>query len=85
MKVDFKYDRTCLALLLTQYASGLPAVIAARSVQSPERAGTFNDAVLAEITVESETIEDFVLLRSDGSPTYHLGVVVDESTCASAM
>jgi glutamyl-tRNA synthetase len=33
---------------------------------------------MGEITVASETIEDFVLLRSDGTPTYHLGVVVDD-------
>ena len=28
--------------------------------------------------MESETIEDFVLLRSDTQPTYHLSVVVDD-------
>jgi glutamyl-tRNA synthetase len=44
----------------------------------PEGAVTFHDGVFGEITVESETIEDFVLLRSDGSPTYHISVVVDD-------
>ena len=38
----------------------------------------FQDAVLGPIEVESNTIEDFVILRSDGSPTYHLSVVIDD-------
>src|SRR5262245_9971925 len=44
----------------------------------PEPAVTFHDAVMGDITIESDTIEDFVLLRSSGQPTYHLGVVVDD-------
>jgi glutamyl-tRNA synthetase len=39
---------------------------------------TFNDAVVGEVTVSSEMIEDFVLLRSNGQPTYHVSVVVDD-------
>jgi glutamyl-tRNA synthetase len=38
----------------------------------------FKDRVFGRIEVENATIEDFVLLRSDGIPTYHLGVVVDD-------
>jgi len=44
----------------------------------PEGSVTYTDAVFGEITVESDTIEDFVLLRSDRHPTYHLSVVVDD-------
>ena len=44
----------------------------------PEGKVTYQDAVFGEITVESETIENFVLLRSDNNPTYHLSVVVDD-------
>jgi glutamyl-tRNA synthetase len=44
----------------------------------PEGSVTYTDAVFGEITVESDTIEDFVLLRSDKHPTYHLSVVVDD-------
>ncbi len=44
----------------------------------PEGAVTYQDAVFGEITVESDTIENFVLLRSDNNPTYHLSVVVDD-------
>jgi glutamyl-tRNA synthetase len=44
----------------------------------PEGSVTYTDAVFGEITVQSDTIEDFVLLRSDKHPTYHLSVVVDD-------
>lgn len=44
----------------------------------PEGRVTYQDAVFREITVECDTIEDFVLLRSDNNPTYHLSVVVDD-------
>jgi glutamyl-tRNA synthetase len=39
---------------------------------------SFEDLVFGRITVDSEQIEDFVILRSNGSPTYHLSVVVDD-------
>jgi glutamyl-tRNA synthetase len=44
----------------------------------PDGAVSFNDAVVGEVTVSSEMIEDFVLLRSNGQPTYHVSVVVDD-------
>lgn len=44
----------------------------------PEGRVTYDDAVFGEISVESGTIENFVLLRSDKHPTYHLSVVVDD-------
>ena len=44
----------------------------------PKGAVSYNDAVFGEISVESDTIENFVLLRSDKHPTYHLSVVVDD-------
>jgi glutamyl-tRNA synthetase len=39
---------------------------------------SFTDRVFGFIEVDNSTLEDFVLLRSDGIPTYHLGVVVDD-------
>ena len=39
---------------------------------------SFDDAVHGTITFDSANIEDFVILRSDGHPTYHLSVVVDD-------
>lgn len=38
----------------------------------------FKDAVYGKISVKGETIDDQVLIKSDGFPTYHLAVVVDD-------
>lgn len=39
---------------------------------------TINDVVQGDVTVENTQLDDFVLLRSDGTPTYMLAVVVDD-------
>jgi len=39
---------------------------------------SFDDQVFGQLELENQEIEDFVLLRSDGYPTYHLGVVTDD-------
>jgi glutamyl-tRNA synthetase len=44
----------------------------------PAEKTSFNDQVFGAIEVDNATLEDFVLLRSDGIPTYHLSVVVDD-------
>jgi glutamyl-tRNA synthetase len=38
----------------------------------------FHDLIRGDVHFETELIDDFVLLRSDGYPTYHLSVVVDD-------
>ncbi len=38
----------------------------------------YKDLIHGPISVDSRTVEDFVLLRGDGLPTYHLSVVVDD-------
>lgn len=38
----------------------------------------FTDAVMGEVRIPAGTLDDFVLLRSDGTPTYMLAVVVDD-------
>jgi glutamyl-tRNA synthetase len=78
-KIDFKYDRTCFRLapddVKRRLATGERAAVRFRV---PEGAITFRDEVIGDITIESNTIEDFVLLRSNSQPTYHVGVVVDD-------
>lgn len=45
----------------------------------PEHGTTsFDDAVFGKVEFANEELEDFVLLRSDGVPTYHLSVVADD-------
>src|SRR5688572_9742856 len=43
-----------------------------------EGAVTWNDLVKGEITVSNDELDDLVLLRTDGVPTYNFGVVVDD-------
>ncbi|SCX96082.1 glutamyl-tRNA synthetase [Nitrosospira sp. Nl5] len=43
-----------------------------------EGAVTFNDLVKGEITVANSELDDLVLLRADGVPTYNFGVVIDD-------
>lgn len=44
----------------------------------PDGATTIDDQVQGSVTVQNGEIDDFVLLRSDGTPTYMLAVVVDD-------
>ena len=44
----------------------------------PEGKTVFDDRILGGIEVENETIDDFVIVRSNGTPLYHLAVVVDD-------
>ena len=78
-KADFKYDRTCLNVdadeVRRRLESGERAAVRFRV---PEGSVSFKDEVVGEVTVSSEMIEDFVVLRSSGQPTYHVSVVVDD-------
>jgi glutamyl-tRNA synthetase len=39
---------------------------------------SFNDLIKGEVTFDNSTLDDFVLLKSDGYPTYHLANIVDD-------
>jgi glutamyl-tRNA synthetase len=73
------YDRRCREITEEdsgrRAASGSPFAI---RFLVPQGRTSYHDGVYGDIEVENEQIEDFVLLRSDGLPTYHLGVVVDD-------
>ena len=47
--------------------------------RSPEEAIVIRDAVLGETTVPAGEIDDFVIRKADGYPTYHLAVTVDDA------
>jgi glutamyl-tRNA synthetase len=76
----WKYDGACRNLTDSdrqqRRAEGRPHAIRFRVPDS----GTtgFEDRVFGPIEVQNADLEDFVLLRSDGNPTYHLGVVADD-------
>jgi glutamyl-tRNA synthetase len=57
-------------------APDLPFVIRLKASQSGEV--TIHDRVQGPVTVQNAELDDFVLLRSDGTPTYMLSVVVDD-------
>jgi glutamyl-tRNA synthetase len=59
-----------------RFASGEPAAI--RFAVPEDGSTSFDDAVFGSVEFANAEIEDFVLLRSDGVPTYHLSVVVDD-------
>lgn len=44
----------------------------------PEGKTSFCDRILGDIEIDNSTLDDFVIARSDGSPLYHLAVVVDD-------
>jgi glutamyl-tRNA synthetase len=75
----WQYDRLCLTLTPERIAE-LEADGAPRAVRFKVPAGltSFTDVVHGIIEFDSGSIEDFVLLRSDRHPTYHLSVVVDD-------
>jgi glutamyl-tRNA synthetase len=73
------YDRACLALAPEQIASleaaGAPAAV---RFKVPAGETRFDDRVRGAIAFDNAHIEDFVILRSDRHPTYHLTVVCDD-------
>jgi glutamyl-tRNA synthetase len=73
------YDRTCCALTAEQIqareAAGAPRAV---RFKVPEGKTGFADLVHGAIEFPNAVIEDFVVLRSDAQPTYHLSVVVDD-------
>jgi glutamyl-tRNA synthetase len=46
---------------------------------------TFHDAVYGEVSFDNTTLEDLILLKSDGFPTYHLANVVDDHAMAISL
>jgi glutamyl-tRNA synthetase len=75
----WQYDRFCLNLEPVQIAQ-LDAASAPRAIRFkvPQGLTGFDDAVHGRIEFDGSKVEDFVVLRSDDHPTYHLSVVVDD-------
>ena len=73
------YDRTCRAPDgrgdRAARAAGAPRAV---RFKVPDGETAFDDLVHGPIAFDNANIEDFVILRSDGQPTYHLSVVVDD-------
>ena len=80
---SWTYDRTCRGLTADAIRARLDAGDP-RAIRFLVPAGrtAVEDQVHGLIDFDNATIEDFVVLRSDGYPTYHLSVVVDDVAMA---
>lgn len=75
-----RYDKHCLQLSKEEVAeklqSGVPYVI--RQNNPIEGTTTFHDVIYGDITVENAELDDMILIKSDGYPTYNFANVVDD-------
>ncbi len=75
-----KYDKHCLSLskeeVAANLAAGMPFVI--RQNIPTEGTTTFTDALYGDITVKNEELDDMILIKSDGFPTYNFANVIDD-------
>jgi len=76
------YDKHCLSLskeeVEANLAAGKPFVI--RQNIPNEGTTTFHDELYGDITVENSELDDMILIKSDGYPTYNFANVVDDHT-----
>ena len=76
------YDKHCLSLsgeeIEKNLAAGRPFVI--RQNNPSEGTTTFHDELYGDITVENAELDDMILIKSDGYPTYNFANVVDDHT-----
>ena len=75
-KLPMRYDGRWRDRDPSEAPTGAPFVIRLKAPR--EGSVTINDQVQGPVTVNNEELDDFVLLRSDGTPTYMLSVVVDD-------
>jgi glutamyl-tRNA synthetase len=77
--VEYRYDRKCRAIPRaesdTRAAGGAPFTVRFRI---PEGATEWTDQVYGAIRFGNESIEDFIILRTDGTPIYNMAVVSDD-------
>ena len=74
------YDKHCLSLskeeVEAKLAAGVPYVI--RQNNPTEGTTTFSDEIYGDITVDNSELDDMILIKSDGYPTYNFANVVDD-------
>jgi glutamyl-tRNA synthetase len=79
-KIQAKYDKFCLNLKKDEIdknlKEGIPHVV--RLNVKPGEDIIFEDLIRGEIKFKSDIVDDQVLLKSDGYPTYHAAVVIDD-------
>lgn len=80
LKRPFKYDKHCANLSKEEIdenlAKGIPYVI--RQNNPTVGTTTFTDVIYGKISVDNSELEDMILIKSDGLPTYNFANVVDD-------
>lgn len=78
-KQDWKYNQRCLHLSQEERAkkekAGIPRAV---RFLVPDKTITYKDIVFGEISREAQDIEDFVIMRANGMPTYNLACIIDD-------
>ncbi len=76
----FKYDKHCLNLskeeIEEKLASGIPYVIRMNCPTTGE--STYHDVVFGDMSFPNDTLDDMILIKADGMPTYNFANVVDD-------
>jgi glutamyl-tRNA synthetase len=76
----YKYDRHCLNLtkeeVCQKIEDGVPHTI--RFLVPQDLIVTFDDLVYGKIKIDSNVIEDFIIIRSNGLPTYNFSAAIDD-------
>ncbi len=79
-KETYHYDKHCLHLtkddIQAKLDAGIPYVI--RQNNPTEGETTFSDVLYGDITVKNAELEDMILIKTDGYPTYNFANVVDD-------
>lgn len=80
LKLQLHYDGLCRAIApdeaAKRVANGERHVI--RFKMPKEGSTTAHDMIRGDIVIENQNIDDYVILKSDGLPTYHLAAMVDD-------
>ncbi|NEZ46939.1 glutamate--tRNA ligase [Clostridium niameyense] len=80
LKRPFKYDKHCVKLseeeIQKNLDNGIPYVIRQKNPTTGNT--TFHDEIYGDISVDNSELDDMILIKSDGLPTYNFANVVDD-------
>jgi glutamyl-tRNA synthetase len=80
LKRPFRYDKHCIDLskeeIDKKIAEGIPYVI--RQKNPTTGSTSFHDEIYGDISVDNSELDDMILIKSDGLPTYNFANVVDD-------
>jgi len=75
-KLPYTYNRKCRGLGESETSKNIQPVVRFKS--KIEGSSILKDLVQGDVEIENITIEDFIILRNDGTPTYNLSATVDD-------